>query len=996
MPRKRKQVPPAEQAAASQASNDFITQESSPVEKTVPPAKPELSNTEQDKGFPIVGIGASAGGLEALEGFFANMPADGNMAFVIIQHLSPTHKSIMADLLQKHTAMRVAEIQDGVEIVQNCIYVTPPDKHVVSINRTLQLLGPVKTHGINLPIDGFFRSLADDQGEKAICIVLSGTGSDGTLGLKAIKGAGGMAMAQTEAQAKYVGMPRSAIDTGLVDFICPVEKMPGELIKYVQHPYIEGVTQTGVPEDQFRTHVHKIFALIRSATGHDFSNYKQTTIRRRIERRMAIHQIDRAEEYVRYLQNAPAEVYTLFKEMLIGVTNFFRDPGAFDILATQVLPDLLARKSPDVPIRIWSPGCATGEEAYSLAILLAEIMEQHKQHAPVQIFGSDLDAAAIESARLAVYPESIAADVPPERLQRFFVKEDNTYKVKKQIRDMVVFAVQNLVKDPPFSRLDLLSCRNLLIYMDAVLQKQLFPLFHYALLPQGVLFLGSSESIGEFTDLFAPVNTKWKIYTRKETGSDRVHEHPRMPFWGKSAAPVELPEKKLSTSLGLQHLAEKIALDNYTAPCVLITAKGEMLYMIGPVDRYLRFTPGEPSVNIIQTAREGLRYKLSAAIQKALKHKKPCTLEGLRIKQNGEFRTIDVLVRPLSEPIFAAGLLMLVFEEQCPPARPAVRKKPAQAADVEPLIVSMEQELQSTKEYLQTMVEELETANEELQSVNEELQSTNEELETSKEELQSTNEELVTVNTELQNKVTELSQVNNDINNLLSSTDIGVIFLDQKLCIKRFTPAIARLFNLIASDIGRPISDITSKITYDRFYHDAKHVLDTLDRKEMEVRTKDGLWYVMRVAPYRTVENIIDGVVITFTDITAVKRAEVVQQNARIYAESIVETVREPLIILDREYTVQSANTAFYRTFQVTPEDTVHKRIYELGNRQWDIPQLHKLLEEIIPQNASFDDYEVEHDFPAIGWRKMLLNARRIEQIGAQLDLILLAIEDVR
>lgn len=855
-----------------------------PPTSETPLISPEI-NDEQTS--PIVGIGASAGGLEALESFFANMPPDSGIAFIIIQHLAPNHKSFMGDLLQKQTKMPVVQIEDGILVQPDRVYLNPPGKQVAMIKRTLQLLDFPETPGIVLPIDAFFRTLAEDQGERAICIILSGTGSDGTLGVKAVKSAGGLTMAQDEQQAKHSGMPHSAIESGMVDFTLPVEKMADELLKYVRQPYIKGQTRVFIPDDQFQNDVQKIFALIRTSSGHDFSNYKQTTIRRRIERRMALHQIYQFADYVRYLQTAPNEVETLFKEMLIGVTNFFRDTEAFDLLAMQIFPEMLLKKPSNSPLRIWTPGCATGEEAYSLAILLTESMERLHLHQTVQIFASDIDVNAINMGRLGVYPENIAADVSPERLQRFFMKEEVGYKVKKQIRDMVIFAVQNLIKDPPFSRVDMICCRNLLIYMATALQKRVLPLFHYALLPGGVLFLGSSESIGEFSDLFAPLNSKWKLFLRKDVNLLKPREYHEFSFFGQGITKDQLDPHASSAELDVRHLAERVVLDYYAPPCVLLNERGDILYMIGAVDRYLQFLPGAPNFNLLQSAREGLRYKLSAAVQTALKEKTMVNLENVNVKQNGGTRTVNVLIRPLHDFAPSVNLLMAAFVEVSPLESEKKKRVRQSRTAIDPRIAALEQELQSTKEYLQTTIEELETSNEELkstneelQSVNEELQSTNEELETSKEELQSTNEELMTVNSELQDKVEELSRVNNDINNLLASTEIGVIFMDQNLRIKRFTPAISKVFNLIKSDLGRPISDITTNIEgYPQLHEDARAVLETLDRKALELRTKDGLWFIMRIAPYRTVENIIDGVVVTFVDISRIKEIEALQRE---------------------------------------------------------------------------------------------------------------------
>ena len=855
-------------------------------------AKKSTGVLKERNRFPVVGIGSSAGGLEALELFFSNVPSDTNMAFVIIQHLSPKHKSIMADILMKYTQMKVLQIEDNQEIKTNHVYLNPPDKNVVILNRRLHLTEPTQTHGVNLPIDCFFRSLSEDQGEKAICIILSGTATDGTLGLNAIKGAGGMAMVQDPDSAKYAGMPSSAIAAGLVDFILPVEKIPEELVKYVKHPYIERPERIETTRVQFRSNVQKILALIRTSTGHDFSNYKQTTTRRRIERRMALHQIDSIEKYHSYLDRTPAEIDVLFKDLLIGVTSFFRDIEAFELLKAKVIPELIKNKKSEIPLRIWVAGCATGEEAYSIAILFAEVMDKLKKQSIIQIFASDIDNEALDFARMAVYPDSIAANVSSERLDRFFIKEDNTYRIKKQIRDMVVFAEQNVIKDPPFSRLDLVSCRNLLIYMETVLQKKILPLFHYTLTHQGILFLGTSESIREFSHLFSPISSKWKIFKYKEYVVDRMIDYPRTPLYDVLPTPQSFEEKRVPTVADIHNLAERIILENYAPPSVLINAQYEILHFIGQTDKYLAPPTGKASFNVLKMAREGLKYKLSTALHKAVKQKKTVLSTGIKIKHNNSFRTVDLVVRPLTEPGFTQGFMLVMFEDKTLPG-PAASKKTARKDIVDPYVLSLEKELQSTKEYLQTTNEELETSNEELkstneelQSVNEEMQSTNEELETSKEELQSTNEELVTVNAELQKKVEELSDVNNDISNLLGSTEIGTIFLDINLCIKRFTPAITDLFNLIQTDIGRPIGDITSNIQLDDLFERAQKVLDTLVRQEVELQDKKGNWYSMRIAPYRTLENVIDGVVLTFVDINKLKQIKELNRLATVVRDS--------------------------------------------------------------------------------------------------------------
>ena len=950
--------------------------------------------------FCIVGIGASAGGLEALEGLFSQIPSAPNLAFIVIQHLATRHKSIMGSLLQKYTGMNILQVQDGMKVEPNTIYLNQPDKDVALMNGVIYLTDPQETHAVRLPIDFFFRSLAEDQRERAICIILSGTGSDGTLGLKAVKGEGGLTMVQEEKQAKYDSMPRSAINTGLVDFALPVEKMPAELVRYVAHPYIETPDRLITPKHEHMNTLKKIFLLIRSHTGHDFSNYKMNTIRRRIERRMAVHQIGRLTEYLRYLQETTFEVEALYKDMLISVTNFFRDPEAFDLLGKKIIPDLLNMKKPESPLRIWVPGCATGEEAYSIAMLVHEAMERSDKHLNLQVFATDIDADAVDFARAGVYSESIAADVSAKRLNRFFTKINGSYAVKKQLRETVVFAVQNLIKDPPFSKLDMLSCRNLLIYMDSVLQRQILPLFHYVINNDGVLFLGTSESIGEFADYFSPVSSKWKVFRRKGIPRDRA-EHPALPFYDKTAEFQRVENKKILTDTNIRHLAESLILQDYAPACVLLNNKHEIIYFHGKTDMFLSTPTGEPSFDILKMAREDLRYHLSTLIHKAGKEKKTVSQKAVEFKHANQIRSVDIVIRPLADKMFMPGLMMVIFDERIQKQEPLGKIKKKEAAlRKDPRISSLEQELESTKEYLQTTIEELETSNEELkstneelQSTNEELQSTNEEMETAKEELQSTNEELETVNSELQSKLNDLSRANNDLNNLLASTEIGTIFLDIDLNISRFTPFMTRVLNLIQSDIGRPISDITSKVIYKDITQDSRKVLDTLVAREEEIQTLEGEWLNMRILPYRTVDNVIDGVVITFVDITEARKIKDEIRKAMKFSESIVDSIREPLLVLDPQLRVVSASRSFYRTFQVLPEDTEHRYIYDLGRREWDIPALRTLLEEILPEKKVFQDYIIEHNFPSIGKKKMMLNASKL--FKEEEEMILLAIEDI-
>ncbi|KHE91807.1 MAG: PAS domain-containing protein [Candidatus Scalindua rubra] len=857
--------------------------------------------------FPVVGIGASAGGLEALEGFFSNLPDQANISIVIIQHLAPKYKSIMGSLLKKYTGMKIFEIEDGLKVEPGSVYLNPPDKDVAMINGEFQLIEPLEARAVRLPIDFFFRSLSEDLGKMSICIVLSGTGTDGTLGLKAIKGEGGMAMAQDEGQAKYDSMPRSAINTGLVDYILPVEQMPKQIIKYVKHPYIDKDEASGTTEQKYQNDITKILIQVRSKTGQDFSQYKQNTIRRRIERRMAVHQIDKISHYLDYVRENPLEVTALYKDLLIGVTNFFRDPDAFDILEKEIISEIVKTKKGD-NIRVWIPGCATGEEAYSIAIIFAEMIEKSQKHFNIQIFGTDINEDAIEYARAAIYPGSIAADISRERLKRFFVKEDSTYKVKKHVREMLVFATQSLIKDPPFSKLDLVSCRNVLIYMDTVLQKKVLPMFHYTLNKDGYLFLGTSETIGEYSDLFSTINSKWKIYKRLGATVDKVLRYPVTKEVETSGELPAVQARKDLKEANIYQMAEREILNQYAPPFVLINDKREILYVNGKIHKYLLTPVGVPVFNILKMAHEDLRYKLTTILHKLGRKRETVVSRGLKVRDNGNFLTVDLTVKPFSSGGEAEEMIMVIFEEKEAPEKAVKRKTTSgKSRKEDSQITNLRQELKFAKEYLQATIEELETsneelksANEEMQSTNEELQSTNEELETSKEEQQSTNEELETVNSELQNKVTELSRANNDLNNLLASTDIATIFLDTRLSIVRFTPSLTKLFNVLPSDTNRPLRDITAKFNSDTLYQDAETVLNTLVQAEQEIRTNDGRCYSVRILPYRTVENMIDGVVITFADVTSIRAVK------RLV--TVVEDSNDAITVCDKEGNITAWN----------------------------------------------------------------------------------------
>jgi len=861
---------------------------------------PDAENTPAaPHAFPVVGIGASAGGLAAFEAFFAGMPAatDPGMAFVLVQHLDPTHKSILSDIIRRYTRMQVFEVEDGMVVRPNCVYVIPPGHDMALLNGTLQLLEPSEPRGQRLPIDFFLRSLAQEQRERAIGIVLSGTGSDGTQGVRAIKGEGGMVMVQNTASTEFDGMPRSAVATGLVDYELPPAEMPAQLIAYAAHAFGKSPKSTTLQAPKVENALKKIFILLRAQTSHDFSHYKPSTIHRRIERRMAVHQVAGIDDYVRYLQQTPAEVEALFRDMLIGVTQFFRDPEVFQVLENTVIPALFAGKSPGAVIRLWTPGCSTGEEAYSIAILLVERMEAIKASCTVQLFATDIDREAIATARAGRYPASIAAELSPERLARFFTAEavGGGYRIRRSIRDLLVFSEQDVIKDPPFSKLDLISCRNLLIYLGAELQKKIIPLFHFALKPDGWLLLGTSEGVGDHEALFRVIDRKAKIFQRKAElpVQSRVSFNPfasSSVVMDTTAQPNSFRRPATSPARegqSLREMTERTLLAQVIAAGALVNAHGDILYLHGRTGMFLEPSPGEAGINnILKMAREGLRRELATTLHKAAATSEISASPGLRVKTNGHFTLVDLTIRPVTAGPGASteSPLFLVILEEVPEGRAV--SDPASASPGQPAdagvdvdarldalgaeLLAKEESLHSTIEELESSAEELKSSGEEMQSVNEELQSTNEELETSKEELQAVNEELATVNTELQVKVFDLSRANNDMNNLLAGTGIGTVFVDFQLRILRYTPAAGIIINLIPTDVGRPVAHVvTNLVGYTSLVADVQAVLETLAPREAEVRSLAGRHYTLRIQPYRTLDHVIEGAVITFQDVTA-------------------------------------------------------------------------------------------------------------------------------
>lgn len=882
--------------------------------------------------FPIIGIGSSAGGLEALERFFSNIPSDIGMAFVLIPHLDPNFKSQLSELIMRHAQMEVSEVVDNDKIKPNHAYIIPPNKNLAIDNGRLITSEPHNPRGMRLPIDFFFRSLALQQKENAICIILSGTGTDGTFGLREVKGVGGMVMAQEPKTAKYAGMPESAINSNLVDYILPPEDMSNQLIKYVNQSFANKDFLKEKDREYKDANLLEIYKILQSFMGFNYTAYKKNTIIRRIEKRITVTQSKSIKSYLELLKKNTKEIEILFQEVLIGVTNFFRDKEAFNILKSKVLPDLFNERTLNQPLRIWIPACSTGEEAYTIAILTQEYLENAKINQKYQIFATDLCSQSIEKARQAVYPDNISLDIDTNLISKYFIANDKNLEVKKIIRDKIVFAQQNLITDPPFSNVDLICCRNLLIYLVPKIQKKILLLFHYSLKPDGFLFLGSSESISSVDQYFKNIDTKWKIFQKINllvTNTERERSFPPLVDYHKTSQARDITtssEKKSYNQLMVKYL-----ISEYTPCGVIINNKNDILYFHGHTGKFLEHAEGDPKLNILEMAKEGFRLQLSSAIRRARSKKETVQMQKLKVRSNTRNMLFNLIVEPIIEPNLMESLLIILFEEITEETSDQMEDWSAEV-DVltQKRINQLESELASTKHQLQTTIEELETSNEELkstneelQSSNEELQSTNEELQTSKEELQSVNEELLTTNAELERNILNLTQAENDISNLISSTDIGIMFLDMDLLIKRFTSPIVKCFNVIKSDIGRPLHQISTNLKYNSIMKDIEQVKNELVQKSLDIQDTSNNWYLIEIKPYNTSKDTIKGVVISVLDITDRKRKE---KELRRLANVMTDS-NDAMTIQDLTGKVLTWNKGAELIYGYTKQETVGKHI---------------------------------------------------------------------
>jgi two-component system CheB/CheR fusion protein len=919
---------------------------------------PKVKTSDSDTAlFPIVGIGASAGGLEAIELFLENVPENSGMAYIVVQHLDPTHKGMLPELLQRISKMKVFQVKDRMVVRPNCVYVIPPNKTMSIRKGVLHLFQPIQARGQRLPIDFFFQSLADDRKELGVGLILSGMGSDGSLGLRAIKEKNGIVMVQDPESAKFDSMPRNAIDSVPMDIVAPPNELLRRLTEFLKH--IPVLVSDEPIEIKDKSSLEKINLLLRTYTGNDFSFYKKNTMYRRIERRMNIHKIDKIASYVSFLNENPKEIEILFKELLIGVTSFFRDASVWEKMKETIIPAIISKLEPGSILRAWVPGCSTGEEAYSLAIVFKEALEKINPHGgfSLQIFATDLDNDAIDIARKGIFPASISDNVSPERLKRFFLKTSDGYFINTEIREKIVFAQHNVIMHPPFTKIDILSCRNLLIYMEPELQKKMIGLFYYSLSPTGIMILGSSETLGTQSHLFTSLDLKLKIYKRAviilapEAVDFPVNTFPRIK--------TEIIEKEVPSgpARNIQTLADQLLLQHYSPAGVLVNEHGDIIYISGRTGKYLEPAVGKANMNIFAMLREGLRSEFPSAFRKAISKKEPVVLHNIRIGANGGYQTLNVHIQWLSKPEPLNGMLMIIFTDldEIKNTKLLALKEKRTLSNVRQLELEKElkyarEKIQDTLEEMQSSQEELKSTNEELQSTNEELQSTNEELMSSKEEMQSLNEELQTLNAELQSKIEDFTSVNSDMKNLLDSTDIATLFLDKKLNIRRFTVQAVKIFKLIKSDIGRPITDLVSDLIYPDLPADALNVLKTLIYTKKQIPTKDGRWFSIRIMPYRTLDDRIDGVVITFFNISDLKEVEVKLHETEQMNRLLLNSASDIIIKLATNWNILEVNPAAEKYFgkkqgEIINKNYIHMFIPE-SLRKKTVDQMRKILGE--------------------------------------------------
>ena len=957
---------------------------------------PKLPAAVRGRDFPVVALGASAGGLDAFKKLLAALPADSGMAFILIQHLDPTHPSMMVELLAGHTAMKVLPASDATPVLPDHVYLIPPGADLSIRGGALRLSPPRERRGARMPFDFFLRSLAQERGARAICAILTGTGTDGSLGLKAVKESGGLVIVQDPKDAAFDGMPRSAIQTGAADLVLPLSKIPRAIVNFGRGVVVPGPDQQS--NDPLDGAQARIVDLLRARTAHDFTLYKPGTLSRRIERRVAMAGAEGSARYLEMLRKDADELDLLAKDLLINVTSFFRDPETFAFLAKKVIPELLRAHPADRPLRVWVPACSTGEEAYSIAMIFLEEIAEAKRDTKLQVFASDASEEAVAFARQGTYPESIQADVPPARLARFFAKEDDGYRISRALREAVVCTTQDLLSDPPFSRIDFISCRNMLIYLRPEAQEKVISLFHFALRKDGILFLGAAETPGQLSSHFRAIAKRQRIYRHVGRSRPGEVEFPAASAEGARSRPARGAIPNAAAHVNLGEIAQRMLLEAYAPASVLVNHKSEGLYFFGATDRYLQVARGDATRDLIAMARGSLRTTLRAAIQRASREHAAVHLNGGRVDRDGVSVAASVSVQPVR-----AGdeeLLLVSFMDQ------PERKAEAKAA-IDPVadisrIAELEEDLDATRKELQGALRDLDVANEEhkaineeAMSVNEEFQSTNEELETSKEELQSLNEELTALNNQLHEMNEQQRGATNDLQNILNSSDVTTILLDGKLNVRSFTPDATSLFGVLASDVGRPLADLARRSDDADLLRDARSVLANRAVASCEIKTDKGIWYIRRIRPYRTQDNRTEGVIVTFVDISERKAAEREIAAARAFSDSIVDTVRQPLVVLDDDLRVVSASRSFYRAFDLKAEDIVGRRLEAAGDGFLDVPALRDFLDRLRASQTEIEDHEIEINLPPLGRRFLVVTAREIlgEQVAKRK--ILVAIEDI-